>query len=735
MLAAFALPVFVSAQSIACTPLSKGTSGPRVIALQTFLHEAYIEFPAPTGYFGQITEAAVKQWQQEKGVVSSGSAATTGWGVVGPKTMRAMGLCPAGSSSSVSSSPLPSSSVANPSTVSSTSTTDPTNPALINAITAQIAALMKQITDLKAGTTATAPTTIASAQTNVTTNTTPATQTQIAPTSLARCTWNGTTIGSGVWVEAYQAAVVSSGSSCAHETRICSNGVLSGSYTAASCIVGVTSAAPLFCSFEGTSVPDGISVPAFLNPYVAYGGLCTSEWRTCKNGTLSGSYQYSTCTVTNPDPASSEPCYLNGSYISNGASTIAYQSASVQSGSTCVSESRMCTNGVLSGSYQNSTCSVGAAASCTFNGSTVSSGGSVTAYQTSSVAYGSTCTSQSRTCTNGVLSGSYQNSSCSVAAGASCVFNGQTIAQGGSVAAFQNTVVNSNASCASQTRTCTNGTLSGSSAYAYDHCTVSSNNASLPSTFVPITYNGKNIQLHAWFATPGGSGPYPAIVLAHGCSGLNPDDNGSDWAHENTWAQTFRASGYATLIVDSFTARGISSGICGNSDFVSPLDRAADLYSAATVLAKMSAINPQKIGIFGTSHGANAAAWSIKSGQFETQSALTALSAAGGKISASAGLYPNCDSAFSGNSFYSPFFVAIGSADTSANSSTCKSLTNFPTVSGTPADVNSFGSLVRIIVYPNVGHRFDVQNSGEYSASVTTDVQSKIKTFFDSYVR
>jgi hypothetical protein len=55
------------------------------------------------------------------------------------------------------------------------------------------------------------------------------------------------------------------------------------------------------------------------------------------------------------------------------------------------------------------------AASCTFDGKTVPSGSEVTAYQASSVSLGSVCVSQSRTCTDGVLSGSYTYDACSVA--------------------------------------------------------------------------------------------------------------------------------------------------------------------------------------------------------------------------------------------------------------------------------------------------------------------------------
>lgn len=53
-------------------------------------------------------------------------------------------------------------------------------------------------------------------------------------------------------------------------------------------------------------------------------------------------------------------------------------------------------------------------ADCSFNGQTVAHGSSVTAYKTNSVAQGQTCQSETRTCTNGTLSGSFAHSSCSV---------------------------------------------------------------------------------------------------------------------------------------------------------------------------------------------------------------------------------------------------------------------------------------------------------------------------------
>ena len=49
-------------------------------------------------------------------------------------------------------------------------------------------------------------------------------------------------------------------------------------------------------------------------------------------------------------------------------------------------------------------------------GGSINDGASVTAYQASSVPCGSNCSNETRTCSNGTLSGTYTNSSCSVAA-------------------------------------------------------------------------------------------------------------------------------------------------------------------------------------------------------------------------------------------------------------------------------------------------------------------------------
>lgn len=68
-----------------------GVEGSDVIQLQQFLQSAgTYTYPEITGYFGPATQQAVQAWQAQQGIVSSGTAASTGYGVVGPATRAAI---------------------------------------------------------------------------------------------------------------------------------------------------------------------------------------------------------------------------------------------------------------------------------------------------------------------------------------------------------------------------------------------------------------------------------------------------------------------------------------------------------------------------------------------------------------------------------------------------------------------------------------------------------------------
>ena len=157
-----------------------------------------------------------------------------------------------------------------------------------------------------------------------------------------------------------------------------------------------------------------LSVTAYLTNTVPCLSTCSSETRVCNNGTLSGTYANKTCTMINCLNCTVSPWGT----IVHGSSVTAYPSStndSIACGSTCtLSQTRTCNNGALNGTYPYSSCT-GTCASCSLPWppyNIILSGESVTAYSTSSVACGSTCTSETRTCSDGKWSGSYAYSSC-----------------------------------------------------------------------------------------------------------------------------------------------------------------------------------------------------------------------------------------------------------------------------------------------------------------------------------
>ena len=141
-----------------------------------------------------------------------------------------------------------------------------------------------------------------------------------------------------------------------------------------------------------------------------------STTATCNNWTWSKSdfggrnstYQYDTCTE--------RACYVAGQTVSHWDSITLYESSSVPYNAVCQSQVRTCMYWQLSGSYQHSSCVVSEPLNCTLDGQTILHWNSITRYESASVPYNATCQSQVRTCTNGLLDGSssYQYSWCVV---------------------------------------------------------------------------------------------------------------------------------------------------------------------------------------------------------------------------------------------------------------------------------------------------------------------------------
>lgn len=227
----------------------------------------------------------------------------------------------------------------------------------------------------------------------------------------ASCFRNGTEIPHGTVIGVYTTTQAVNGNYCPDEPRLCSN----GSFVGGSIGYDTCSAK---CMINGKILNYGEGGELYSQQSTTGGETCASRRiGYCeppymgKSITIAG---YSSCVESAP-----MNCKFNGQSIPHGQSVTAYASLTVPYGQTCASQSRVCSNGALSGSYSNSSCSISqvlpsGSAACQFNGQSIPYGQSVTAYASLTVPYGQSCTSQSRVCSNGVLSGSYLYSSCAV---------------------------------------------------------------------------------------------------------------------------------------------------------------------------------------------------------------------------------------------------------------------------------------------------------------------------------
>lgn len=254
--------------------------------------------------------------------------------------------------------------------------------------------------------------------------------------------WGGT-INNGQSVTAYQAASVACGQTCASQTRTCSGGVLSGTYTHQSCSVRSCETACVSigqefqggkCATTGTNaliaassdtgsfVWGSLAITRSTNSstngqgntavLAAYGASAHPAASACANLTLGGFDDWYL-------PAIDELDQLYQSQLLIGGFSTSHYWSSTEA-SSYYAWYRWFGGDEPSGRYKDyyhrvrCVRSVGTAENCTLSGVTVNHGSSRTFYNTSS---STNCAGAglSRTCSNGTLSGSssYSHASCS----------------------------------------------------------------------------------------------------------------------------------------------------------------------------------------------------------------------------------------------------------------------------------------------------------------------------------
>ena len=207
--------------------LSRGMRGADVTQLQNFLiSQNHLAAGNSTGFFGALTEAAVKKFQCAQNVVCTGTPASTGYGSVGAKTRAATAaLC---RKVSITSSYSQGSY-----TQGSYNTT--LLPVTYSWQTGGWSACANSQQSRTVSCISSTNTTVADSF--CTASKPAASQSCTTSTSSQSCTFNNQIVAHGASVTAYQASSVPAGQSCASQQRTCTNGTLSGIYAHATCSV------------------------------------------------------------------------------------------------------------------------------------------------------------------------------------------------------------------------------------------------------------------------------------------------------------------------------------------------------------------------------------------------------------------------------------------------------------------------------------------------------------------
>ena len=198
----------------------------------------------------------------------------------------------------------------------------------------------------------------------------------------------------------------------------------------------------------------------------------------------------------------------------------------------------------------------------------------------------------------------------------------------------------------------------------------------IPGAPIPITG-----ELHF----PQGSGPFPAVVLAHGCNGKRNT--------ERSWGPILRSWGYATFVIDSFSGRGLDE-VCTKGRVLLPLQRVPDAYGALRFLAAHPKVDPKRVALMGFSHGGAltmlaATAWAKDTYAPAGQPSFRAFFP----------FYPNCNAVFPERDRVSaPLRIHTGSADDWTPARPCAELAIL---------LKAAGQDVAINVYPGAHHAFD----------------------------
>lgn len=231
---------------------------------------------------------------------------------------------------------------------------------------------------------------------------------------------------------------------------------------------------------------------------------------------------------------------------------------------------------------------------------------------------------------------------------------------------------------------------------------------------------------------PTGAGPFPALVLLHGCQGVSPQ--------VNAWARWLADRGYVAFVVDSFGPRHEPADCKDDDKPAGPATaRFDDAIGALRYLQRQPFVVPERVASFGWSQGGVFAMSVINGPTLERARARGVVLPTVGYAAAVA-MYPGGCRDYAKELVVKPLLLLIGGADDWTPPRYCREMA---------ANVKGRGADVTLVEYAGAYHYFDVVglpkqvladieqpfNPGAYGVTVAydaaaaADAQRQVETF------
>jgi dienelactone hydrolase len=235
---------------------------------------------------------------------------------------------------------------------------------------------------------------------------------------------------------------------------------------------------------------------------------------------------------------------------------------------------------------------------------------------------------------------------------------------------------------------------------------------------------------------PDGAGPFPAVVLLHGCHGVS--------ASTRDWARWFGARGYVVLIVDSWKPRGIRDGCLPGPD-IPNTERFDDAVGALRWLHTRGYVDRRRVGVMGWSNG-GVFAMAVVNGPSLERARARGVEVPEPGFAAAVAMYPGGCYSLVDERVVRPLLLLMGDADDWTLPGECARMIEA---------MRARGAEARIVLYAGAVHYFDVDGQPRavlpdvenrnrpgsccgatvgYDAAAAADARHRVEAFFGSHL-